>query len=167
MAELTQKERLQPSLLDRLTDDEPGQLHESRDKRVLSMHKLRQSVVRDISWLLNASSLEVVENLDDYPEVAKSVVNYGIKNLAGSSISGTNLAAIEKGVKLAIQQFEPRILPNTLNIQMTSSDDKMNQLAIVFDIEGNLWAQPLPLHLYLRTEINKITGDVNLQDLDG
>lgn len=167
MAELTQKERLQPSLLDRLTDDEPGQLQESREKRVLSMHKLRQSVVRDISWLLNASSLEVVENLDDYPEVAKSVVNYGIKNLAGSSMSGTNLAAIERGVKQAIQQFEPRILPNTLNIQMTSSDDKMNQLAIVFDIEGNLWAQPLPLHLYLRTEINKVTGDVNLQDLDG
>lgn len=167
MAELTQKERLQPSLLDRLTDDEPGQLAESRDKRVLSMHKLRQSVVRDISWLLNASSLETVENLDDYPEVARSVVNYGIKSLAGSSISGANLSAIEKGVKQAIQQFEPRILPNSLNIQMSSSDDKMNQLAIVFDIEGNLWAQPLPLHLYLRTEINKVTGDVKLRDLDG
>ena len=167
MAELTQKERLQPSLLDRLTDDEPHQQQESRDKRVLSMHKLRHSVLRDISWLLNASSLESVENLDDYPEVAGSVLNYGIRNLAGSSVSGRNLADIENGVKQAIQDFEPRILPNSLTIQMTSSDDKMNQLAIVFDIEADLWAQPLPLHLYLRTEINKVTGDVNLRDLDG
>lgn len=167
MAELTQKERLQPSLLDRLTDDEPNKLQESREKRVLSMHKLRQSVLRDVSWLMNAGSLDTVENLDDYPEVANSVLNYGIKDLSGRSVSGKNLASIEKNVKQAIQRFEPRILPHTLNIQMTSSDDKMNNLAIVFDIEGSLWAQPLPLHLYLRTEINKVTGDVKLQDLDG
>lgn len=167
MAELTQKERLQPSLLDRLTDDEPGKLQEPRDKRVLSMHKLRQSVFRDISWLLNADSLETIEHLDDYPEAAASVLNYGIKSLSGSTVSGNNLAQIERNVKQAILQFEPRILPNTLNIQMTSSEDKMNRLAMVFDIEADLWAQPLPLHLYLRTEINKMTGDVNLRDLGG
>jgi type VI secretion system protein ImpF len=34
MAELTQKDRLQPSLLDRLTDDEPDKLQESREKRI-------------------------------------------------------------------------------------------------------------------------------------
>ncbi len=167
MAELTQKERLQPSLLDRLTDDEPTQLHESRDKRVLSMHKLRQSVLRDISWLMNASSLDTVEDLENYPEVAKSVLNYGVKDLAGRSLSGDTLAAIESSVKEAIQQFEPRILPHSLSIHMTSSDEKMNQLAVIFDIEANLWAQPLPLHLYLRTEIDKVTGDVNIRDLDG
>lgn len=167
MAELTQKERLQPSLLDRLTDDEPGQKQESRDKRVLSMHKLRQSVLRDVSWLLNSDSMESVEDLTDYPEIVKSVLNYGIRNMAGNSLSATNLTEIEKNVKQALQFFEPRILPNSLEIQMTSSDDKMNQLAIVFDIEADLWAQPLPLHLYLRTEISKVTGDVNLRDMDG
>lgn len=167
MAELTQKERLQPSLLDRLTDDEPHKLQEPREKRVLSMHKLRQSVLRDVSWLLNAGSLEVVENLQDYPEVANSVLNYGVKDLAGRTLSGHNVADIEKNVKQAIQRFEPRILPHSLNIQMSSADDKMDEMAIVFDIEGSLWAQPLPLHLYLRTEINKVTGDIKLQDLDG
>ncbi len=167
MAELTQKERLQPSLLDRLTDDEPGKKQESRDKRVLSMHKLRQSVLRDVSWLLNAGSLDAVVSLDEYPEVARSVLNFGIKHLAGGSISGSNLGEIEKGVKLAILNFEPRILPSSLILQMTSTEDNMNQQAIVFDIEADLWAQPLPLHLYLRTEINKVTGDVDLRDLDG
>jgi len=167
MAELTQKERLQPSLLDRLTDYEPGQKQESRDKRVLSMHKLRQSVIRDISWLLNADPLETVESLDAYPEVARSVVNFGIRNQAGRFFSGDNLNDIEKEVKFAIKYFEPRILPNTLTLQMISTDDKMDRLAVVFDIEADLWALPLPLHLYLRTKINKVTGDVNLSDLDG
>lgn len=165
MAELTQKERLQPSLLDRLTDDEPHTLQESREKRVLSMYKLRQSVLRDVSWLLNTDSMESVEDLTDYPEVAKSVLNYGIKDLAGRVIDGLSVKEIEKDLKQAFNIFEPRILPNTLNIQAFISEE-MNLHAMRFDIEADLWAQPLPLHLYLRTEINKITGDVDLRDMD-
>jgi type VI secretion system protein ImpF len=164
MAELTQKERLQPSLLDRLTDDEPHTQVESRDKRVLSMEKLRQSVLRDVSWLLNADSFESVADLTDYPEVAHSVINYGIKNLAGTTVVGASLSEIEKKLKQAITIFEPRILPNSLTVRVFSSD-MMNQQAISFDIEANLWAQPLPIHLYLRTEINMLTGDVNLRDM--
>ena len=41
MAELAPRERLQPSLLDRLTDDEPDQEVESRERRVLSVRGLR------------------------------------------------------------------------------------------------------------------------------
>jgi len=166
MAGLTQKERLQPSLLDRLTDDEPGSKKESRDKRVLSTYRLRQSVLRDISWLLNTDSLESVVDLSEYPAVASSVLNYGIKDLAGHTSSGADVSIIEKDLKLAVSLFEPRILPNTLTIQVLSSEE-MNLHAMSFDIEGYLWSQPLPLHLYLRTEIDTISGDVSLRDLDG
>ena len=167
MAELTQKERLQPSLLDRLTDDEPHQKKESREKRVLSMSKLRQSVVRDISWLLNARSLDTVVDLSSYPEVANSVLNYGIKDLSGASVSGSNIALIERDLKQAIKNFEPRILPQSLNIQVIASDNKMNNQAMQFDIEADLWAQPLPLHLYLHSEMDTLTGDFELHDMDG
>ena len=166
MAELTQKERLQPSLLDRLTDDEPNNRVESRDKRVLSMQKLRQSVLRDVSWLLNADSFESVADLSDYPEVAQSVINFGIQNLAGTSVVGADLTNIERKLKHAITVFEPRILPNSLSVKVLSAD-VMNHQAISFDIEANLWAQPLPIHLYLRTEIDVLTGDVNLRDMGG
>mgnify|MGYP000005103606 FL=1 len=165
MAELTQKERLQPSLLDRLTDDEPHSQNESRDKRVLSMYKLRESVLRDVSWLLNSDSMETVVDLTEYPEVAKSVLNYGIKDLAGRVVAGVNVTEIEKGLKQAVNNFEPRIMTNSLNVHVFKSE-KMDQQALSFDIEADLWAQPLPLHLYLRTEINKITGDISLLDLD-
>ena len=42
MAELTQQERLQPCLLDRLTDDAPEKTQESRDQRVVSLRRLRE-----------------------------------------------------------------------------------------------------------------------------
>src|SRR5690349_20585366 len=86
MAELTTQERLQPSLLDRLTDDEPGKLEESREKRVISVSRLRECVTRDISWLLNCVSLEANVELEEYPEVSRSVLNFGIPDLTGAAL---------------------------------------------------------------------------------
>ena len=41
------------------------------------------------------------------------------------------------------------------------------QDAMFFDIEAELWAQPLPLRLFLRTEIDLENGGVNVSDLGG
>jgi type VI secretion system protein ImpF len=167
MAELLQKERLQPSLLDRLMDDEPGNTRESREKRVLSEQKLKQSVLRDLIWLLNARSLTSVQSLDDHPEVASSVVNYGIRDLAGTMVTGADALRIERSIRQAILDFEPRIVPQTLKVKVVVEEGKMNLGAVTFDIEGELWAQPLPIHLYIRTELDMETGTASVRDLAG
>src|SRR4051812_21674980 len=91
MAELTQKERLQPSLLDRLTDTEPEQRQESREKRILSPSRLRESVRRDLTWLFNTPNLATMLDLANYPQVAESVVNYGLPSLAGPTTSSVDI----------------------------------------------------------------------------
>ncbi|WP_027159860.1 type VI secretion system baseplate subunit TssE [Methylobacter luteus] len=167
MAELTQKERLQPSLLDRLTDDAPDKIQESRDQRVLSLSRLRQGVLRDMGWLLNTGSLDTIENFDGYPLVAGSVINYGIPDLAGTTLSGADVQEIERRVRQAIWDFEPRILRDSVKVTVMASDDQMNHNAMTFDIEGDLWAQPLPLRLYLRTELDLETGNMEIIDRGG
>ena len=164
MAELTQKERLQPSLLDRLTDDEPDKLSETREQRVLSLNKLRICVLRDLAWLLNTGKLDAVQNLENYPLAAHSVINYGIPDLTGSTLSSANLSDIEQQVKQAIRDYEPRILRESVRVKVSVSGQKMNHNAMAFDIEGDLWAQPLPLHLYLRTELDLETGNMEITD---
>lgn len=164
MAELTQKERLQPSLLDRLTDDEPDKLIEAREQRVLSLNKLRLCVLRDLAWLLNTGKFEAVQNLEDYPLVVHSVINYGIPDLTGTTVSSTNVSDIEQQIKQAIWDFEPRILRDSVRIKLSVSEQQMNHNAMVFDIEGDLWAQPLPLHLYLRTELDLETGNMEITE---
>jgi type VI secretion system protein ImpF len=167
MVELTQKERLQPSLLDRLTDDEPDKIQESREQRVLSITKLRQSVLRDVAWLLNSSTLDTSQNFDEYPFVAHSVINYGIPDLAGKVLSGVDVLKIEQRVRQAILDFEPRILHDSLKVKIAASDSQMNHNAMTFDIEGDLWAQPLPLRLYLKTELDLETGSMDIIDKGG
>ena len=164
MAELSQKERLQPSLLDRLADDEPDKVQESREQRVLSLSRLRQAVLRDLVWLLNTASFDTHQDLDDNPFVSHSVLNYGIRDLGGTTLSSANLPEIQKQIRQAILDFEPRILPESLLVKIAASDNVMNQNAMTFDIEGDLWAQPLPLRLYLRTELDLETGNMDVID---
>lgn len=167
MAELTSQERLQPALLDRLTDDEPDRQSESREQRVLSMQRLRAALLRDLAWLLNTGHLETVEDLEAYPDVRRSVVNYGIPDLAGLSIAGADAAAIEKAVRQAIVSFEPRIAQESLRVSINTPTDGAGRNAMVFRIEGELWAKPSPQALFLKTEIDLETGNVTVTEGQG
>src|SRR5712692_8034232 len=81
--EILPQDRLQPALLDRLTDDEPDKKQEPREARVLSKSRMRQSVLRDLAWLLNATQLEAVTDLANVPFVRRSVLNFGLPALSG------------------------------------------------------------------------------------
>lgn len=167
MAELTPQERLQPSLLDRLCDDERTEFQESRSKRVLSLQRLRQSVLRDLAWLLNTVNYGHRDELEEsHPHVARSVLNFGIPDMTGQTGSGVDAREMEKFVRDAILRFEPRILPDTLRVRATSREALMNHNALVFEIEGELWAQPVPLEMILRTQLDLETGEVTVIDAE-
>jgi len=167
MAELVAKERLQPSLLDRLTDYAPGENTESREQRVMSYRQLRQSVMRDLSWLLNTAAFESLEDLSNVPFVAHSVLNYGIPALSGTTFSSVESGSLARKIKQAIVDFEPRILAASLNIEVFTADDQMSHKSLSFKIEGDLWAQPLPIHLFIRSDLDLETGEVIVNDLGG
>lgn len=167
MAELTTQERLQPSLLDRLTDDEPDKPVEGRDKRVISASKLRECVTRDIAWLLNCVNLGNDELLADYPDVARSVVNFGIPDLTGAAIAGIDSVVLQRQLRQAIHTFEPRLTSETLQVAVGVDSQRMDQRSLNFRIDSEMWAQPLPLNLYLKTEVDLETGRFSVADAGG
>ena len=160
MAELTAQERLQPSLLDRLTDRAPDTKVESRERRVLSVQRLREAVLRDLSWLLNTGHLETTDDLDGYPHVRDSVLNYGMPDIAGVTASSADTERLEKAVRQCVIRFEPRIAPDTVRVGISHDETSMGRNSMVFTIEGQLWAEPAPIPLYLKTEVDLETGNV-------
>jgi type VI secretion system protein ImpF len=167
MADLTQKDRLQPSLLDRLTDNDPERKQESRDARVLSPSRLRDCVRRDLIWLLNTTHLKAVQDLDEHPQVARSVLNYGMPDLAGRTTSSINTTVLEQAIRKVILDFEPRLVARSLRVRLFVDEKQMNHNAMSFDIEAELWAQPLPLRLFLRTSVDLESGSIDVIDLGG
>jgi len=167
VAELSLQEKLQPALLDRLTDHEPEKKVESRAKRVLSLNRLKSSVLRDLAWLLNCGNLEVIEDLEEYPEVRSSVLNFGVPDLAGKTISATDVNDLEQEIRDAILNFEPRILADSLSVRVSINRGAMSTKTMSFVIEGQLWAQPLPLSLFLSTDLDLETGSATVKEISG
>jgi type VI secretion system protein ImpF len=165
MAELTPKERLQPSLLDRLTDNEPEKNIEGRDLRVLSPQRLRESVRRDLTWLFNAVNLASMQDLEGYPEVERSTVNFGLPDLSGKTAAGIHAPTLEKLVRRAIWEFEPRLVKETVRVKLVQDRKEFGPNALCVLIEAELWAQPIPLRLFLRTDLDLETGEARVSEV--
>jgi type VI secretion system protein ImpF len=165
MAELAPRERLQPSLLDRLTDDEPDQEVESRDRRVLSVRGLREGVLRDLAWLLNTTNLLSVSDVPRLPHLASSVLNYGMPDMSGASLANMSAADLERAIRQAIWDFEPRLIRSSVSVKVAPQQESISK--IMFEIQADMWAQPYPERLFLKTELDLDLAQISLTEFSG
>lgn len=166
MADLLPQERLQPALLDRLIDDDPGKKQEARENRVITKARLRQAVLRDLAWLFNCTRLTDDIDWNAYPLAERSVLNYGLPPLSGETASTLDIIALEQAIRQAIFDFEPRILPSSLRVEALASDAVLDQHNVIsVQIQGELWGQPVPIEVLLRTDVDLETGEVEIRDL--
>jgi type VI secretion system protein ImpF len=162
MADKTLAERLQPSLLDRLTDQQPANRKESRDSRVIDLNRLREIIQRDLSWLLNTHNAESHFDVERYPRVAASVLNYGLAEITGEYSTSQKAEAIRHSIEQAIAAYEPRIIEGSVDVLLRSGTDDA-KMTIGLDIRADMWAQPMPLELYLRSKVDLTTGEVAVE----
>jgi len=168
MAELTFKDRLQPALLDRLSDDEPDKKQEPREARLITRNRLRQAVMRDLAWLFNATRLGNTADFAGSPYVERSVVNFGLPALSGETASTLDVLALERTMRQAIIDFEPRIIATTVEVHAVVSEVELDHHNVIsMEIRGSLWGQPTSVELLLRTEVDLETGEVEISDLAG
>jgi type VI secretion system protein ImpF len=167
------KSHLLPSLLVRLTDDEPkNKQPEPVSKQVMNEEEYLKAFNEDLQWLFNATSLEASVDLDRYDFVdengqtrnylKESVINFGIQDLTGHTASRVKTNKIEERLRLAIEYFEPRILLDKLKIEARRTD-QYNQNALSFDIRGELWMQPSPWPQHWQTDVDLETGSVTVK----
>jgi type VI secretion system protein ImpF len=154
--------KLQPSLLDRLTDLRPDKEKESSSQQQLSQQDYKDAVIRDLAWLLNSAALEAVIDLEDFPAVRHSVLNYGMPDISGHTSSSIDTREMEKALKKAICEFEPRIIPNTLKLDVRSDPDSMSHNSLEFKIEGVVFEQPMPFQIALRSRLDLECGDFDI-----
>ncbi len=145
---------VQLSILDRLTDDEPGVRTEAPITREKSVRMMRAAVQRDLEALLN--TIRIAEAVPDaYTELRDSLWLYGLPDI--NSISLQNQQDEERllrSLERAIQQFEPRLS----RVRVTSYDRILKSRQIVeFHVEAMLMIEPAPERIAFDTilEIGK------------
>lgn len=157
--------RLQPALLDRLTDLEPQRRVEAEDARVMNKQQIREAVLRDLSWLLNAVQ-PMSRASQVYAEAADSVINFGLPPMSGQMASRIDVSLLERAIRQAILRFEPRVMEDSLEVKALEANSVLDTHNVIeFEIRGFMWAQPVPLELLLRTQVDLEAGQVQVQDV--
>lgn len=154
------RDRLQPALLDRLTDLAPHAATEAEDARAMSKVQLRDAVLRDLSWLLNAVQ-PLGRAARHFEHAAASALNYGLPAMSGQLASKVDVSLLERSIETAILRFEPRVMADSLSVKALDASSVLDTHNVIeFEIRGFLWAQPVPLELLLRTQVDLEAGQV-------
>ena len=150
MSKQSNQDRFLPCLIDRLKDNEPYKKHEVADRSV-SAYEYKHSVIRDLENLLNSFTTVPPRMLEQFDEVKTSVLNYGISNVTGISLSHHNALRFEGEIRDAILAFEPRIIAETLSVNIVK-EDRQSKNAFL-EVHAQLWMSPYPEELHLRTSL--------------
>lgn len=129
------------SLLDRLFDDKPDEPDDD-DLAAREFHCLQQVVTRDVENLLNTRS-ELSIDFAIYPELARSVLTYGLPDFSHMSPnSAEDCQKVCDLVATIIARFEPRL--KHVAIELKNSGDRQSRRDFAFQINALLMTDPEP-----------------------
>src|SRR5690606_13092601 len=104
---------------------------------VVSGRVLREAVRRDVEALFNTeryeadmlfSDFELEQSagepigLADFPNVRRSVVNYGVPSFSGRSVRDFDRDALAREIRAVLATFEPRLKDSTTNVVVSLND---------------------------------------------
>jgi type VI secretion system protein ImpF len=129
---------------------------------------LRDSVLRDLQWLLNTTNFGADHNINTMPRARRSVLNFGVRGWAGGRMSEVDFADVEAAIRSAIIDFEPRIMKDSIDVRcVTDATDLEHHNLLALEIRGTLWSVPYPIEFILRSELDLESGHMVLRPTGG
>ncbi len=109
----------------------------------------RDSIGRDLVWLMNCAIRGARLDLPSDSFIARSVFNYGNPSLQLLATSRIDPDYIALYVRDTLVKFEPRLIATTIRVQSRIDTDSVTRQVLYFDINGVLKAEGTPLFLRL------------------
>jgi type VI secretion system protein ImpF len=155
MAKAELERTVQPSVLDRLIDDDPSSLAEAPISRAESVQALREAVRRDLEALLNTRRTPEPAP-DGLAELAASLYHFGLPDISSMSRDSPETPArLTRLVEEAIALFEPRLTA----VKVVAVPDERSTLGeLRFVIEGTLQLDPVPERISFDTVLDATKG---------
>ncbi|WP_446904263.1 type VI secretion system baseplate subunit TssE [Burkholderia sp. YIM B11467] len=154
---------LMPTLLDRLRDDAPHRRVEAPEEYTVTRKQMRDIVQRDLAYLLNTTSIEDQIDRARHPHAAASTVNFGVPPLAGAFIASRQWNSVERMIRQAITDFEPRLIPDSLVVSPRHADDGgEHHHVLAFEVRGLIHMDPYPLEFMVQSSLDLETSEIRI-----
>lgn len=125
---------------------------------------LKAHLNEDLANLMQTIRLDAAMDIGAYKYISKSVLNFGMDDMANMSANAENSGHLERRLRQALIDHEPRLIPETIEVTMRSQDKDLSQ-KLAFDIAADLAANPVDVPLEFVAEIDVGGGKVNLAKL--
>lgn len=148
-------------LLERLLDADPDAPELPLPSAAEALEKLHLAVRRDLESLLNARRRR--QPLPPHlPELASSLVNYGIPDPSSGAYSVPALrAALVREVETTIRRYEPRL--TQVSVVLVGEDDELGG-TLRMKVDAVLRADPVPEPVSFETLLEPVTRDVTVRE---
>lgn len=136
---------------------------------IVTSDVLREAVRRDIEMIFNTERLEArflltdleeldhkspASQLEEFPEVRQSVLNYGVPSFSGRSGQDFDKNDLARDIKTVLNIFEPRLKRDSVKVRVRTGD----KIGLRIDIDGVLLLSPVPERLRLSTSVDLDSG---------
>src|SRR5262249_10738669 len=111
-------------------------------RQVITEPVLRREVSRDLDDMLNAIALESTVDMSDAEYARKSILNYGLPDIAHRTIDQASVKNIPAELRTAIINFEPRLAGATIQIERDLTVDPV-ELKVRFIVRADLTCEPV------------------------
>lgn len=151
---------VQPSLLDRLTDENPRTAGDPRVSYGESLRQFKISVQRDLEWLLNTRRTPAPAP-EGFGQLASSLYNYGVPDITSlSRDSADSRARLRAQVEEALALFEPRLAD--VQIAIVEVDGETRRRELRFVVEATLRLDPTPEQVVFDTVLHFSSGQIDV-----
>lgn len=138
------------SLLDRLEGVDDGPTTRSN-----SLRQYRDSIKRDLEWLLNTRQ-PPVPGIDRFARARKSVIHYGLIDTSSISLaSSIDQQRLQHAVAACIEQFEPRLF----DVRIVIGSDGQERRQMRFHVEAQMLLDPTPEPIAFDTMLDLTSGE--------
>lgn len=161
MARVDKKKKLRASILDRLIDNDPNNNVEVDPDQHQKLKDLRDSVRRDLENLLN-TRFRMLEPDSQFKEIQKSLLNYGLPDLATVNIADKDKRKeFIQRLELILKEFEPRF--KTVKVIYMDNPDNTDR-TLRFRIDATLYADPSPETVIFDSILEPVTRTVSVEE---
>jgi type VI secretion system protein ImpF len=154
------EQRLVPSLLDRLLDDDPATPRETPQGRNQVLAQMKRSVSRDLENLLNTRQ-RFSGAPADFPELEQSLVRYGLPDFSGQAMASAEAREeFRRAMEEVLRRCEPRF--KTVTVKLLEGAEPLDR-TLRFRIDALMHADPAPEELVFDSSLEPLTGAFKIE----
>jgi type VI secretion system protein ImpF len=127
----------------------------------ITERELKVEVERDVDALMNHVSLDSTIDLEEFPHVQKSILNFGFPDVVHRSLDELQAFDLDREIVSVLEQYELRFVTGTVRVARDASIEP-GTLELRYVVDAHLLCRPLNIPIEFVAKFDVATGKLDL-----